>query len=80
VQSGHTILPKGHEKLAKLVQRQQEITDALDLSKNQASNKLDSKSEDTVEEGNTQSETQAVTASRRARQTHQHRRSVGVTV
>jgi hypothetical protein len=66
------------EKLAGLVQRQQEITDALDLAKNQAPNQLDSKSAEAETEAQTESQTEATT--RRNGQNHQHARGVRVSV
>jgi TolA-binding protein len=68
------------EKLAGLVQRQQEITDALDLAKNQAPNQLDSTSAETAEQANAESETQSETVARRNGQTHQFRRGGGIRV
>jgi len=38
------------DKLTAFVQRQQEITDALDLNKNQASNQLDAQANETTQE------------------------------
>jgi predicted nucleic acid-binding Zn-ribbon protein len=68
------------DKLAGLVQRQQEITDALDLAKNQAPGQLDSQTEETTGEANTQNETVAETMAKRNGHTHQHRRGIGVQV
>jgi hypothetical protein len=66
------------EKLAGLVQRQQEITDALDLAKNQAPNQLESKSGEAEVEVQSESQTEATT--HRNGQTHQHARGVRVSV
>jgi TolA-binding protein len=66
------------EKLAGLVQRQQEITDALDLSKNQAPNQLESKSGEA--EAEVQSESQTVATTHRNGQTHQPTRGVRIGV
>jgi predicted metal-dependent peptidase len=44
------------EKLASLVQRQQEIEDALDLTKNQASSQLNAESSDSPHEDGTKSD------------------------
>ncbi|HEY3856448.1 MAG TPA: hypothetical protein VGO67_18850 [Verrucomicrobiae bacterium] len=57
------------EKLAGLVQRQQEITDALDLEKNQAPNQLDGKPAEAEAEAQSESQTEAT--SRRNGQHHQ---------
>jgi len=68
------------EKLAGLVQRQQEITDALDLAKNQAPNQLDSSSPEIVEEINSESKTQSQRAGTQNGQTHKYRSAVGIRV
>ena len=67
------------EKLAGLVQRQQEITDALDLAKNQAPYQFDSALQETTEEANTQSESQSETSPRRS-QRHRNRNGVRIRV
>ncbi|HEY3915964.1 MAG TPA: methyltransferase domain-containing protein [Verrucomicrobiae bacterium] len=68
------------KKLSGLVQRQQEITDALDLAKNQAPKQLDSTSAETADQANAESETQSETAARRNGQTRQHRNAVRIRV
>ena len=61
------------EKLAGLVQRQQEITDALDLAKNQAPNQLNSTSVETAEQRNSESETASETVTQGNSRSHRHR-------
>jgi hypothetical protein len=50
------------------------------LTKNQASNQLDSTSAEVTEEANAQSETQSEIAARRNSQTPQYSRGVGIKV
>jgi N12 class adenine-specific DNA methylase len=68
------------EKLAGLVQRQQEITDALDLAKNQAPNQLDSTSVETAERRNSEAETTSETMTQGNGRSHRHRTKTAMKV